>query len=140
MISKPELIIKECELIAGIVNRLSSQGHSTKQLAVTVWMAAMGLGWQQHLPLLHLLAAVGGVIFWWLDAFFLATERRFRQRYQTVVSALAAKPSDPDIADPLSLRTESSFGAVLRAGFSCTVWVLYLPLVVFGTLVWFNGM
>ncbi len=128
--------MKECELIADIVSRLSSQGHSTKQLAVTVWMAAMGLGWQQHLPSLHLLAAVDGLIFWWLDAFFLATERRFRRRYQTIVAALAAKPSDPEVADPLSLRADGEFGAILWAGFSCTIWVLYIPLAVFGTWVW----
>jgi len=139
MTDRADLVVKECEFITDIVNRLSSHGHSTKQLAVTVWMAAMGLGWQQHLPSLHLLAAVGAVIFWWLDAFFLSTERRFRRRYQTIVAALAAKPSDPEVADPLSLRVDWGCGAVLWAGFSCTIWVLYVPLVVFGTWVWLRG-
>lgn len=137
--NRSELVVKECEILSGIVGRLSSHGHGTKQLAVTAWMAAMGLGWQQRLPSLHLLAVFGGLMFWWLDAFFLAAERKFRRRYQTITTALAADHIDPRVSDPLSLQAKAGFWMIVCAALSSTVWVLYAPLVAFGAWEWFRG-
>jgi len=133
---RADLAVKECELIAGIVGRLSAHGHATKQLAVTAWLAAMGLGWQQEHPNLHLLAALGSMVFWWLDAFFLSAERRMRWRYCTVAAALAANPASPTVADPLSLDCAGAPNGVLRAAFAATTWVLYVGLIVVGLWAW----
>ncbi len=136
MTDRTDLAVKECELIADIVGRLSTHGHATKQLAVTVWFAAMGLGWQQRLPSLHLLAALGSGVFWWLDAFFLAAERRMRWRYGVVAATLASKPTAPIVVDPLSLDCTGAPDGLLRAAFSATTWVLYIGLMIVGLWAW----
>ena len=73
---------KSLELLQGIITRLSTNGFLLKGWAVTLITALLtftGTGGQQHSAVLACLPAV---IFWLLDAYFLAREHQYRQRFE----------------------------------------------------------
>lgn len=98
-----EVVLKEIDLISRIIERLSNHGQSTKQVAVTSWIAATGFALKFGIHGLHLVALVGAVVFWLLDSFFLAKERRLQDRHQQLAAALAEDSQNPPIKDPMAL-------------------------------------
>lgn len=141
-ISKTELLLREVDLIARIMERLSNHGHSTKRLAITAWMTATGFGFQQSIPNLHLVGFVAAMVFWQLDAFFLSKERILGERHVLIARALSLNMNEPDIADPLSLATGVPGGAkqlifrLLRSLFARSIWPIYLTLAAISALAW----
>ena len=137
-----ELLLKEVELLSGIVDRLSNHGQTTKQFAVTTWMAATGYALKEGLPMLHLVGVVGALVFWQLDAFFLAKERRFVRRHHQLATLLAQNPDHPKLTDPMSLTANLPRGSWYTGGrhlwafLGRTLWPLYGSLAAISAWCW----
>ena len=143
MSTRRDLLIREIELISRIVERLSNHGLTTKQIAVTSWMAATGFAFKNgDVRQLHLVALVAAIVFWQLDAHFLVKERLLRKRYQQIASALAANSEQPEIHDPLCLSAGSrrswwaSGGFEAWTFFSRSLWPIYGTMAVISYFVW----
>ena len=140
-----DLVLKEIDLISRITERLSNHGQSTKQIAVTSWIAATGFALKFGIHNLHLVALVGAIVFWHLDSFFLAKERRLRDRHVQLAAALAKDPGNPPIKDPMALSAgvNRGFYGFLQACwchvcsiFAFNIWPIYGTLVAGSLICW----
>ena len=68
--------------LQGAINRLSGQSFTIKGWALTVFSAFLGLAVSQHSTPIAMVALVPTVLFWTLDGYYLALERRFRQLFE----------------------------------------------------------
>lgn len=137
--TRGNLAVKECEIIVGLISNLTKLQGEARRSGSTVWITAMGFGFQLGNPQLHLLAAIAGLICWWQDARYLAKRRALRARYCRLTEALAANPDEPPISDPLTLAAKESAGDIARAIFSPSLWVLYTALIGTASVIWIKG-
>ena len=142
IMTKRDLLLREMELISRIVERLSNHGLTTKQIAITSWMAATGFALKNDVKQLHLVALIASFVFWQLDAHFLVKERLLRRRYQQIASALAANSEHPAVEDPLCLTANNRTGwwtsgiFEVWAFLSRSLWPIYLTMAMISFLAW----
>jgi hypothetical protein len=90
------LLVKECELLAGIINRLGDlQGWVQRQFAL-IWCTIMGVGLELKNPQVPLLAGLAALLTWYVDARYVAKRRALRRRYERLAAALAHGPGGLD--------------------------------------------
>jgi hypothetical protein len=73
--------IKHLEFIQSVITRLATNSFLAKGWALTVAGALYGFSVNHLNPWIALVGLVPVVAFWWLDAYFLRTERLFRCLY-----------------------------------------------------------
>jgi len=76
--------IKHLELIQGVISRLGNNGFLMKGWAVTVAAAFFGFAVESKSWPLALVVMPATFAFWALDAYFLRSERLFRELYRRV--------------------------------------------------------
>jgi hypothetical protein len=120
------LLIKECELLAGIINRLGDlQGWVQRQF-VLIWCTIMGIGLELKNPQVPLLAGMAALLAWYIDARYVAKRRALRHRYERLAAALAHGPEGARaIENPMSLQVEASAADVWVGLRSPTLLILY---------------
>lgn len=136
-----EQIHKELDLIQGVINRMASNSFEVKKwligilTAIVVFKHDELMGGNSSLLLLLLLPIIS---FWYLDAFFLSTEKLYREMYKWVIEHRSK--TDSYLYDLNSMtRTygTSTTGLikpennVWRVAISKTLWPFYLVPVVF---------
>lgn len=75
---------KHLEFIQGAINRMASNLFLLKGWTVTLIAALFALSAKDAKPVYALIAYIPAFMFWLLDAYFLAQERRFRSLYDDV--------------------------------------------------------
>jgi hypothetical protein len=117
--------IKHLEMIQGVINRMGQNSFAIKGWAVTLLAAAFALAMASTSPAPGAVATGAAVAFWWMDAFFLDQERRFRGLYDKV------RRMAPRVwaQEPFSMVTQAG-GGWTRAAFSRTLLCFYGALVV----------
>lgn len=75
---------KHLEFIQGVINRHNSNSFTLKGWAVTIAAALFALAGTVHEPLIVLTSLLPTLLFWGLDAFYLANERCFVDLYSAV--------------------------------------------------------
>lgn len=106
------------------VSRLGGYGFGAKGWAVTVVSGFVGTAIAQQLPTLLPAAALPCLFFWWLDAYYLMLERRFRLLFNRLLSDPGAAPT-PESFDHRSVAANARW---LDAARSSTVGGFYLAL------------
>ena len=81
--------IKHLDMVQAVVARLGSNGFIVKGWAITIAGAFLGFAITQKNGWLALAAALPTLMFWFLDATFLRSERAFRLLFEEVRSARA---------------------------------------------------
>jgi hypothetical protein len=76
--------IKHLEFIQNVINRMNNNSFMMKGWAVTLVAALFALSDKDNNHHLYIIAFIPVPLFWLLDGFFLATERRFRDLYEVV--------------------------------------------------------
>ncbi len=110
---------KSLELLQGIITRLSTNGFLLKGWAVTLVTALLTFAGNQQ-DRLALLAFLPALIFWVLDAYFLAREHQYRQRFDA---------SRKGLVESYDFQLQAlTAGEWLGAAFLPTTLVFYLPL------------
>lgn len=114
--------MKHLELIQGVITRMASNSFVLKGWSVTLATALFGFSAKESEPSLALLALLPIAVFWGLDGYYLALERKFRILYQEAVDGKTAKFN----LTPGELGPGDWWGAVWRPA----VWGLHLPLAI----------
>lgn len=77
---------KEIDLIQGCINRMASNSFMLKGWAVSIVAVVLALADKDiNLDFLCLVVLIPLISFWYLDAFFLYTEKLYRKMYEWVI-------------------------------------------------------
>lgn len=76
--------LKHLEFIQNVITRMNSNSFLIKGWAVTLVAALFALSDKTHEHHLYLIAFIPVPLFWFLDGFFLATERRYTELFKVV--------------------------------------------------------
>lgn len=109
--------LKALELLQGIITRLSGHGFLLKGWAVTLTVGLLTFAGATGPARLAALAGVPVLMFWMLDAYFLAQEHEYRRRFEALRLG-RAEPFDFQLR-PLDARSWA------RTMFSRTLGLFY---------------
>ncbi len=79
-----EILKQEIEIINEKVNHFDNLRHQTKQMAITLWLAALGVGITAKVPLVLILAALVPFPFWALESGYHAYQEGWYARLQSI--------------------------------------------------------
>ena len=111
----PEDRRKHLDYIQAVVTRQSAASSSAKGWLLPVTTAAFGFALTQHLWPLALLGVIAVVLFAYLDANYLRSEKAFRKLYNTVAQAermvprFTLDPTDADESPPSGTPEKTSW-------------------------------
>lgn len=131
-----EELVKHLEFIQAIIARQASNSFLLKAWSVTLVAALFALAAKDANALFAYLSLVPVLVFWWLDAYYLWQENRFRDLYDWVRQGMKdLTPAQRDALGPFALqpskvpRSHRSSHVNLPAAFvSWTVGPFYLVL------------
>jgi hypothetical protein len=83
---KVEILKQEIEIVADKVNHFDNLRHQTKQMAITLWLAAVGVGVTAKLPVILTLAAFIPFPFWVFDSIYHAYQEMFAARWVAIMT------------------------------------------------------
>ena len=121
--------IKHLEFIQNVITRMNTNSFQIKGWCITIVSALLAIYASTKNNYFFLAAAFPTIIFWFLDAYYLNQERKFRGLYNDV-AGVADEPKDiklfamrPDLYSDGKYSFWSSF-------FSVTILKLYLTIIV----------
>lgn len=117
MAEELEKQLKSLELLQAIINRLSGHGFLLKGWAVTLTVGLLTFTGATGQARLAALAGVPTLMFWVLDAYFLAREHEYRRRFEALRRG-RAEPFDFQLP-PLDIQSWA------RVAFSRTLGLFY---------------
>jgi hypothetical protein len=113
--------IKHLEFIQNIIMRMSNHSFLLKGWSVTIVSALFALAAKDSNPKFVLISYIVIVMFWVLDGFFLSTERKYRDLFNTVRSK-----TESEIDFDLNISTYKTFSnGWLATIFSKTLFPFY---------------
>lgn len=121
-----ETTIKHLEMIQAVIARMAGNSFALKGWAVTVTGAVLAFGADRKDTAVALLALVPAVVFWGLDGYYLALERRFRALYDDVRTG---KAPPEDGAFSMNIARYVASETVARAVFRPAVYPIYVALI-----------
>ncbi|WP_323842786.1 hypothetical protein [Moraxella sp. Pampa] len=113
---------KEIDLLQSCINRMANNSFLIKGWSITIvsLILTLGKGSQNfvYVVILPILA------FWYLDAFYLSSERAYRKRYEWIINN---RPSNlENLYDLNSINFQIPTENILKVMFSKTLSVFYL--------------
>ena len=120
--------IKYLEMIQGVINLMAGNTFALKGWAVTLVAGIFVLANKGTDKLYFLVAYIPVVVFWWLDAYYLLQERRYRSLYEKICNT-----DREDIDFSLKITTaefNSNKNCFCSCLFSKTVFGFYFPLAI----------
>ena len=84
--------IQHLEFIQNIINRMNSNSFQIKEWMITIVSALLALFANSSNEVYIFVAVVPTFLFWYLDAYYLQQERKFRELYHDIL------PDDSKIA------------------------------------------
>ena len=118
--SQKEHMLKEIDIIQGIIQRLASNSFLIKGWTITLVVVTMLLKGTDYQIFLALIPLIG---FWCLDAYFLWQERMYRKLYEWVISKRLE--TDELLFDMNAYRFKSKVQSPFRIMFSITLGWFY---------------
>jgi hypothetical protein len=116
--------IKHLEFIQNVITRMNSNSFQIKGLVITIVSALLAIYASNKNEEFILIAIVPTILFWFLDAYYLQQERKFRGLYNDV-SGVNEKPKE---IKGFEMRPDKYTGGkynYLRVFFSRTIWPIY---------------
>jgi len=133
-----EELFKEIDLIHSCINRMSNFSLIIK--GWTVSLVGISLSISQNIYIIAFLLILI-FLFWYLDSFYLLTEKRYRKLYDWVVKHRLVNNKD-NLFNLESSRFKSDTGNIIKTAFSKTIWPFYISLILilctFLFLIWFS--
>lgn len=117
-----ETRIKHLEFVENIIARMNSNSFAIKKWMITIVSAFLAI-YANNKEVSYIFAAIAPTfIFWFLDAYYLRLERRFRDLYQDIVY---------DRAIPEFIMTPKDItDSYIKVLFSPTLILLYIPIII----------
>jgi len=119
--------LKHLEFIQLIITRMNVNSFLLKGWCVTIVAAVFALYASNQNICVIIIGVLPTIIFWFLDAYYLTQERKFRGLYNDVagVSDNPRQLKEFEMRPDLYTKGKYSYFNVL---FSKTIWLLYIPL------------
>ncbi|MDW8015378.1 MAG: hypothetical protein RMK19_05145 [Bacteroidia bacterium] len=115
--------------LQGIIQRMAGNSASAKTWCIAIVAALLTLSAEKAQPILAEIALLPTLLFMFLDAYYLALERCFRQQYNQIVQKLNENTLYP--ADLYKIdRCQGLLGRTIQALGSFSVWGFYGGLIV----------
>ena len=89
-----EYLIKQSEMLQGIINRMANNSLTVKQVGLTVWSAIVGFGFTTQNHALFVLAFISFILFGVLDIYYLYLERKFRDNFNQLTRIICGYEQD----------------------------------------------
>ena len=130
------ILEKEIDLIQACINRMAQNSFMVKGWAITLIAVVLALLPESFdVALLCSVGVIATLCFWYLDAFFLRTERLYRWKYDWVIArrsetteyAYDLNPNNSNMWLPVDGKSRKA-PTVLRMMFTKTVTPIYVPL------------
>lgn len=119
-------IHKEIDLIQACISRMANNSFLLKGWTISILVVVLALVEKQIDPIyLCLILMIPFVSFWYLDAFFLRTEKMYRKMYEWVIEN-RRKGNEQYLYDLNPKRFEEKVQGVLRIMFTQTLVCFYL--------------
>lgn len=118
-----EYMLKEIDVIQGIINRMTSNSFLIKGWCLTLVVATLLISGK---ALNAFIAFIPLIIFWILDAYFLQKEKLYRSLYKWVISN-RMETSD-FLLDMDTSRFKKSVPKIIRLMFSFTIGLFYVSI------------
>jgi len=124
--------LKHLEFIQDVITRMNTNSFQIKAWAITIVSATLALYASTKNECFILVGVFPSLIFWFLDAYYLTQERKFRGLYNDV-AGVSEKPFD---LKPFAMRPDLytserckkySYWNVFR---STTIWKLYFSVII----------
>lgn len=116
--------IKHLEMIESVIERMGQNSFALKGWTMTLIVAICAFSAAGSERKFALIAIAPIVVFWFLDAFYLQRERKYRELYKRVTAHEVAL-FDMDISKVHGKKT-----AFIKCLFSVTEWLFYLVCIV----------
>ena len=121
--------LKHLEFIQNVITRMNTNSFQIKGWAITLVSATLALYASTKNECFILVGVFPSLIFWFLDAYYLTQERKFRGLYNDVASV---SENQLDLK-PFAMRPDLYVGGKYRyckVFWSTTIWKLYLPVII----------
>lgn len=124
--------LKHLEFIQNVITRMNTNSFQIKGWAITIVSATLALYASTKNECFILVGIFPALIFWFLDAYYLTLERKFRGLYDDVAGVtertFELKPfaMRPDLYTKEKSKTYGYWN-VFR---STTIWKLYVPVII----------
>lgn len=129
--------IEKIKIIQGIVSRLAENTFIIKGWAITTTLAGYGYFLAKNDNRIILLIVVAAILFWFLDSYYLYKERAFRCLYQEESELMSKKSYKPSLSLK-RVKEHERFGAFVSAFLTPSTYLIYLPIISVGVLLYFN--
>lgn len=132
-----EILEREINLIQSCINRMAQNSFMVKGWTITLIAVVLALLPEKvDLVFLCLIGVVATVCFWYLDAFFLRTERLYRWKYEWVINkrletaeySYDLNPNNRDMWLPNENGHRKNPPKIIRVMFTKTLTPIYVPL------------
>lgn len=121
--------LKHLEFIQNVITRMNTNSFQIKGWAITLVSATLALYASTENDCFILIGIFPSLIFWFLDAYYLTQERKFRGLYNDV-AGVSEKPLE---LKPFAMRPDLYVGgkySYCDVFWSTTIWRLYLPVII----------
>jgi len=127
-----ENTIKHLEFIQNSITRMNANSFQIKGMSVTITAALLALYASSGKPFYILIAIIPTIIFWFLDAYYLQQERKFRGIYNDVaeLSNSETRVLVRIFEMPLQKYSGGKY-SYWNVFWSRTIWLFYLFPIVF---------
>ncbi len=126
--------IKHLEFIQNIITRMNTNSFQIKGMTVTIVSALLAVYASVKEPTYILISIFPLILFWFLDAYYLTQERKFRGLYNDLLKGKKTELRTFEMRPDLYTKGKYSFWSVL---FSKTIWTLYLITAIILIIVYF---
>lgn len=121
-----EVIHKEIDLIQSCISRMANNSFLLKGWFISLIAVILAILHEKiNINLIFLIIAVITICFWYLDAFFLRTEKLYRKLYDWVLTE-RPKGNTSNLYDLNSHRFDKYVPCIIRIMFSKTLLFFYL--------------
>lgn len=126
--------IKHLEFIQNIITRMNTNSFQIKGLAIMIVSALLAIYASEKNANFILISIFPLVLFWFLDAYYLTQERKFRGLYNDLINNNKKELKPFEMRPDLYKKGKFSFWSVL---FSKTIWTLYIPVTAIMLIIYF---
>lgn len=120
-------IVKHLEFIQNVITRMNTNSFQIKEWAVTLVSALLAIFASTKNNFFILTALFPAIVFWFLDAYYLMQERKFRGLYNDVAKITAKSL----VIAPFAMRPDLYTGgkySYWSSFTSTTIWRLYFSI------------
>lgn len=134
-----EVLVKEIDLIQSCINRMAQNSFIIKGWTISLNGILLGVladkGYTKSIPIICMISII---CFWYLDAFFLRTEKLYRWKYEWIINNRVnsnkylydLNPYNKDMWTKEPSGRNKRLQCVFRIMFTKTLWPMYILLLV----------